>query len=135
MCLNISKAGMDFILSSSSSHSGEVLGDLLTERNGRKMVSFPLGQNTNLIFDFCSIGEYIIISAGVEFKQMVPISPYSYALLGESGILGSMEKVQFFSSLLQMPLPIIYILSLEKLASPTGFFLKSLWTLYCSPSH
>lgn len=36
------------------------------------MVSFPLGQNTNL-FDFCSISEYVIRLSGVDFKKMIPI--------------------------------------------------------------
>lgn len=67
------KARFDLILSPSSSHSGEVLSYLLMDSNWREMVSFPLGQNTNL-FDFCSIGEYIIRCSGVDFGKMVPIS-------------------------------------------------------------
>lgn len=84
---------MDLILSPSSSHSREVLGYLLMERN----ISSDLLEWTLR-------------------KRFLFLTPCSYALQGESGIVGSKEKFQFFSSLMQTPLPIIY----ESLFGETG---------------
>lgn len=135
VCLNTSKPGMDLTLSPSSSHNGEMLGYLLMERTGGRWYHFPQVRIQTYLISVQLVNIPSDVLEQTLRKWFLFLTPRSCALLGERGIVGSKETFNFFSSLMQMSLPIIYVPSLEKLASPIAFFLKSLWRLCCSPSH